>query len=351
MKYLITGGAGFIGSNFIRFLLENDSNANILNIDKLTYAGNLLNLSEVQSKYPNRYMFFHGDICDSRYIEQIIQKHVPDYIINFAAETHVDRSIVTPNVFVETNVLGTTNLLNIANTYWHNTDIGNDYAHHKFIQISTDEVYGTLPEDKPELKFNESTPLAPRSPYSASKASADLIALGFAHTYGFPVIITRCSNNYGPLQFPEKLIPVMINNAVNGKSLPVYGDGMNIRDWLYVDDHCDAIIKVLEKGRIGQVYNIGGNNEIRNIDLVKMILKHLGKDESLIQFVKDRPGHDRRYAIDSSKIQSETGWKPKYEFEDRLKFTIDWYLNNKDWLESVKSGEYLTFYEQNYKNR
>jgi len=351
MKYLITGGAGFIGSNFIRFLLENDSNANVLNIDKLTYAGNLRNLSEVQSKHANRYMFFHGDICDSRCIEQIFQKHVPDYIINFAAETHVDRSIVTPNVFVETNVLGTTNLLNIANAYWYNTDIGNDYAHHKFIQISTDEVYGTLPEDKPELKFTESTPLDPRSPYSASKASADLISLGFAHTYGFPVIITRCSNNYGPLQFPEKLIPVMINNAVNGKSLPVYGDGMNIRDWLYVDDHCDAIIKVLEKGRIGQVYNIGGNNEIRNIDLVKMILKHLGKDESLIQFVKDRPGHDRRYAIDSSKIQSETGWKPKYEFEDRLKFTIDWYLNNSDWLESVKSGEYLKFYEQNYKNR
>lgn len=348
MKYLITGGAGFIGSNFIRYLLENDKKAFVLNIDKLTYAGNLLNLADVQSKYSNRYLFFQGDICDRQFIEQIFKQHTPDFVINFAAETHVDRSIVAPNIFVETNVLGTANLLNTAKNFWQNTDNYPLFAHHRFIQISTDEVYGSLPEDKDEIKFTESTPLDPRSPYSASKASADLISLSFARTYDFPAIITRCSNNYGPWQFPEKLIPLMINNAINNKHLPVYGDGMNIRDWLYVDDHCEAIIKVLEKGKIGHVYNIGGNNEIKNLDLVKMILKHLGKDESLIQFVKDRPGHDRRYAINSSKIQTETGWEPKYKFEDRLAFTIDWYLNNTDWLESVQSGEYLKFYEQNY---
>ncbi len=347
MKYLITGGAGFIGSNFIRFLLENDEEAEAVNLDLLTYAGNLENLRDVETKFPNRYHFVQGDICNSETVEEIFKDFSPDYVVNFAAESHVDRSISNPNIFVKTNVLGTTTLLNAALNFWSK----DDYRKKRFLQVSTDEVYGSLPEDKKEIKFTETTPLQPHSPYSASKASADLLVQAYHDTFGLPALITRCSNNYGPYQFPEKLIPLMINNAVNNKELPVYGDGKNIRDWLYVDDHCDAIITVLNKGKIGEVYNIGGNNEIKNIDIVKNILRHLGKPETLIKFVADRPGHDRRYAIDASKIKRELGWSPKYKFEEMLKLTINWYLNNTEWLEHVVSGEYQKYYEQNYKNR
>jgi dTDP-glucose 4,6-dehydratase len=347
MKYFVTGGAGFIGSNFINLLLKNDPSARILNFDALTYAGNLENLKDVEKKFGNRYTFVQGNICKISEVEAVFEKYSPDIVINFAAESHVDRSITNPNVFVETNVLGTANLLNAAKKYWQ----ANGYEDKRFLQVSTDEVYGSLPEDKPEEKFTERTPLQPHSPYSASKASADLLVQAYYDTFEFPAVITRCSNNYGPYQFPEKLIPLIINNAVNDKPLPVYGDGMNIRDWLFVDDHCDAILTVLNKGRTGEVYNIGGNNEIKNIDIVKHILRYLDKPESLIQYVKDRPGHDRRYAIDATKIKEELGWEPEFTFEEQIKYTIQWYLDNPDWLEHVISGEYQKYYEQNYKNR
>jgi dTDP-glucose 4,6-dehydratase len=347
VKYLVTGGAGFIGSNFIRFLLDKNPEAIIINLDLLTYAGNLENLKYVETKFSDRYHFIQGDICDVETVSAIFKDFSPDFLVNFAAESHVDRSISNPNIFVTTNVLGTATLLNVALKYWSKEN----YKNKLFLQVSTDEVYGSLPEDKKEIKFTEKTPLQPHSPYSASKASADLLVQAYHDTYGLPTVITRCSNNYGPYQFPEKLIPLMINNAVNNKELPVYGDGMNIRDWLYVDDHCDAILTVLRKGKAGEIYNIGGNNEIKNIDIVKNILNYLGKPESLIKFVADRPGHDRRYAIDASKIRQELGWTPKYKFEDMIKFTIDWYLDNTDWLEHVISGEYKKYYEQNYKNR
>ncbi|MGB9697025.1 MAG: dTDP-glucose 4,6-dehydratase [Ignavibacteria bacterium] len=335
---LVTGGAGFIGSNFIRYVLSN-YHYFIVNFDKLTYAGNLENLKEVES-HPN-YTFVKGDICDSQKVEDTIKHYNIDTIVNFAAESHVDRSILGSREFVMTNVLGTQVLMDVA----RNTNID------KFLQVSTDEVYGSLPEDNKEIKFTETTPISPNSPYSATKAAADLLCRAYFHTYGFPVLITRCSNNYGPYQFPEKLIPLMIAKAVDNEKLPVYGDGKNIRDWLYVEDHCSALCEVLHKGTYGEVYNIGGNNEKHNIDIVKLILKLLGKSEEQIQFVKDRPGHDRRYAIDSTKIQKELGWSPKYKFENAIELTVKWYLDNQQWWRKVMSGEYLKYYELNYSSK
>lgn len=333
---LVTGGAGFIGSNFILHLFQKYPNYKIVNLDKLTYAGNLENLSEIEND--PRYSFIKGDICDKELLNRIVEKHQINAIINFAAESHVDRSILGADVFIMTNIVGTQTLLELA----RNIKI------QRFIQISTDEVYGSL---GPDGKFTENTPLHPNSPYAASKASADLLALAYHHTYRIPVIITRCSNNYGPYQFPEKLIPLMIVNAINNKSLPIYGDGQNIRDWLHVRDHCEAIDLVLHKGKIGEVYNIGGNNEWKNIDIVKLLLKKLNKPESLIKFVKDRPGHDLRYAIDATKIQSELGWKPKYSIEDGINETIEWYLKNRNWWEKIITGEYQNYYNLMYENR
>lgn len=335
---LVTGGAGFIGSNFIRYVLSNYDYF-VVNYDKLTYAGNLENLKDVENN--KRYIFVKGDICDAQKVDEVVKTYKVDTIINFAAESHVDRSILGSREFVVTNVLGTQILL----------DIGRQNNIEKFLQVSTDEVYGSLPEDKKEIKFTEQTPLSPNSPYSATKAAADLLCRAYFHTYQFPVLITRCSNNYGPYQFPEKLIPLMIAKAIDGEKLPVYGDGKNIRDWLFVEDHCSAICEVLHKGIYGEVYNIGGNNEKCNIDIVKLILKLLGKSEEQIQFVKDRPGHDRRYAIDSTKIQKELGWTPKYKFENAIELTVQWYLDNQEWWRKVMSGEYLKYYELNYSNK
>ena len=334
-KILVTGGCGFIGSNFIRYALKN-SDYEIVNLDKLTYAGNLKNLVDVQND--PRYKFYKGDICNFELVSFIIEKEKVDSIINFAAESHVDRSILSSQEFIRTNVTGTNVLLEVTRLYQLK----------KFLQISTDEVYGSL---GPEGKFTEETPLSPNSPYSASKASADLLVKAFHHTYGVPALITRCSNNYGPYQFPEKLIPLMIINALNNKPLPVYGDGMNVRDWIYVEDHCEAILKVFEKGRIGEVYNIGAENEKPNIEIVKLILKELGKDESLITYVKDRPGHDRRYAIDATKIKTELGWKPSHTFETAIKETINWYIENQSWWKEIISGDYLNYYKKWYEER
>jgi dTDP-glucose 4,6-dehydratase len=335
---LITGGAGFIGSNFVKYILKN-FDYKIINYDKLTYAGNLENLTDIE-KHPN-YKFVKGDICDKDFAEKTIKENNVDTIINFAAESHVDRSILGAKDFIVTNVLGTQTLLDIAKS------IGIE----KYLQVSTDEVYGSLPEDKKELKFTENTPITTNSPYSASKASADLLCNAYFHTHKLPVLITRCSNNYGPYQFPEKLIPLMIAKALDGQKLPVYGDGKNVRDWLYVEDHCSAICGVLHKGKIGDVYNIGGNNEWYNIDIVKIILKLLGKTEDQITYVKDRPGHDRRYAIDSSKIQAELGWKPAFKFEGGIDETIKWYVENENWWRKVMSGEYLKYYDKNYSSK
>ena len=332
---LVTGGAGFIGSNFVRYMLHTHS-YRIINIDKLTYAGNLENLADVES-HPN-YTFVKGDICDRLLIDKLFQEEHIDTVVNFAAESHVDRSILGARVFVETNVLGTQTLLDAAKT--HGVE--------KFLQVSTDEVYGTLGETG---YFTEETPLAPNSPYSASKAGADLLVRAYHETFKMPTLITRCSNNYGPYHFPEKLIPLMIANALNDKPLPVYGDGLNVRDWLYVEDHCRAIDTVLHKGKFGEVYNIGGHNEKRNIDIVKLILQKLGKPESLITFVKDRPGHDRRYAIDASKIERELGWRPQETFESGIEKTIQWYLEHRKWWERIISGEYQKYYELQYEKR
>jgi dTDP-glucose 4,6-dehydratase len=335
-RVLVTGGAGFIGSNFVRWVLTNHPDCLIVNLDKLTYAGNLENL-EGFLKNPN-HVFVKADINDGKIVEEIIDKHKIEAIINFAAESHVDRSIVSPKIFIETNVTGTLTLLQAAC----------DKKIEKFIQISTDEVYGEL---GPTGKFTEQTPLSPNSPYSASKAAADLLAKAFEHTWGLNYCITRCSNNYGPYQFPEKMIPLMINNALNDKPLPVYGDGLNVRDWIHVEDHCRAIWKVLTEGKSGEAYNIGASCEKTNIEIVKTLLKLLKKPESLITFVKDRPGHDRRYAMDSSKINSQLDWHPQIKFEDGLKKTIDWYLQNKKWLNNVTSGQYQQYYQQMYANR
>jgi dTDP-glucose 4,6-dehydratase len=334
-KILVTGGAGFIGSNYINSILS-ESDDLIVNIDKLTYAGNLENLKEVDSK--SNYHFVKGDITNSELIDYLFVKYGITHVVNFAAESHVDRSILGSEVFFRTNVIGTNVLLEAAKR--HNVE--------KFLQVSTDEVYGSL---GPNGLFTETTPLSPNSPYSSSKASADMMAMSFFHTYGMPVVITRCSNNYGQLQFPEKLIPLMIINALNDKKLPVYGDGMNVRDWIYVIDHNKAIDLVLEKGKVGEVYNIGASREMPNIEIVKLILNKLGKGEELIEYVKDRLGHDRRYAIDSSKIQNELGWSPKFDFENAIENTIDWYLNNKNWWERIISGEYQNYYQTQYGNR
>ncbi len=336
MKVLVTGGAGFIGSNFVRYMVNKYPEYQIVNLDLLTYAGNLENLKEVENK-PN-YKFVKGDIANHEFINGFFAEEKFDYVINFAAESHVDRSISDPGIFVRTNVQGTQVLL----------DASKNIGVKKYLQVSTDEVYGTLGETG---YFTEETPLAPNSPYSASKAGADLLVRAYHETYGMPVNITRCSNNYGPFHFPEKLIPLMIINALHDKDLPVYGDGLNVRDWLYVEDHCEAIDTVLHKGVVGEVYNIGGNNEHTNIEIVKTILKHLGKPESLIKFVKDRPGHDRRYAIDATKIRTELGWEPKHTFKTGIKETIDWYLENKDWWENIISGEYQQYFKQQYGDR
>ncbi|MBK9332162.1 MAG: dTDP-glucose 4,6-dehydratase [Ignavibacteria bacterium] len=335
---LVTGGAGFIGSNFIKYALQN-TGFNLVNFDKLTYAGNLENLTDIE--FNDRYKFVKGDICEKDEVEKAVHENEIDTIINFAAESHVDRSILGAKEFINTNVMGTHVLLEVLK----------DHKLEKYLQVSTDEVYGSLPEDKKEILFTESTPITTNSPYSASKASADLLCNAFHHTFGLPILITRCSNNYGPYQFPEKLIPLMIAKTLNGEKLPVYGDGKNVRDWLYVEDHCSAIIKVLSDGRSGEVYNIGGNNEWYNIDIVKLILKKLGKTDDMIQYVKDRPGHDRRYAIDSSKIADELGWKPAYDFETGITLTVEWYLKNEEWWKKVMSGEYQKYYSENYRDK
>lgn len=344
---LVTGGAGFIGSNFVKMMVEKYTDYNILNLDALTYAGNLENLSDIDTA-PN-YTFIKADIRDRVVIDQIFKSQNIDMVVNFAAESHVDRSIEEPEVFLTTNIIGTQVLLDTAKKYWKiNPD--NKYCKEykegvKFLQVSTDEVYGALGEIG---MFVETMPLMPNSPYSASKASADLIVRAYNETFGMPVNITRCSNNYGPFQFPEKLIPLMINNCLKEKDLPVYGDGMQVRDWLHVSDHCSAIDIVLHKGKDGEVYNIGGNNEKTNISIIKLIINTLGKSENLIKYVKDRPGHDRRYAIDNTKITTELGWEPEYTFEQGMNETIKWYLDNNPWIENVISGDYSNYYSKMY---
>lgn len=333
---LVTGGAGFIGSNFVRMVLDEHPDTRVINLDKLTYAGNLENLAGYQD-HP-RHVFVKGDIGDSALVTDLADRYGIDAIVNFAAESHVDRSLMEPGVFIETNVTAVLNLLKIAL----------DKRFERFVQISTDEVYGSLGE---EGFFTETTPLSPNSPYSASKASADMLVRAFGHSWGLRYNITRCSNNYGPRQFPEKMIPLMINNALHDKPLPVYGDGLYVRDWLYVYDHCTAVWKVLTEGRPGEIYNIGGNNEKKNLEVVGLILERLGKPESLITHVKDRPGHDRRYAIDSSKIMDELGWKPSVTFEEGIRRTIDWYLANGEWLSHVVSGQYQQYYHRMYDGR
>lgn len=332
---LVTGGAGFIGSNFISYILSN-ANLRIVNLDALTYAGNLENLKDFEKN--ENYHFVKGSIQNSELVTYICKRFEVHGIINFAAESHVDRSILNSRPFIDTNVLGTQVLL----------DVAKDLKISKFLQVSTDEVYGSLGETG---LFTEDTPLSPNSPYSASKASADMLVNSYHHTFGLPTLITRCSNNYGPFQFPEKLIPLMILNALENKELPVYGNGLNIRDWIHVQDHCSAIWTVFQKGVIGQVYNVGGKCERKNIDIVKTILNILEKPETLIRYVKDRPGHDQRYAIDNSKIQKELDWVPKYNFETALKETIDWYLNNKDWCLNVRSGAYKEYYNNQYNGK
>ncbi len=330
MKVFVTGGAGFIGSNLIHYLLKVRPDWEIINIDALTYAGNLENLKSIEGK--KNYTFVHADIVDAEKMAEVFEEHTPDAIMHLAAESHVDRSIQDPTAFVRTNVMGTQILLD------ETRKLKNDV---RFLYVSTDEVYGSLGK---EGYFIESTPISPNSPYSASKAGSDLLVRAAYKTHKMNTVTTRCSNNYGPYQFPEKLIPLMISNALQEKGLPVYGDGKNVRDWLYVDDHCSAMLTVLEKGNTGEVYNIGGHNEWYNIDIVKLILSHLKKPETLITYVKDRPGHDLRYAIDASKIQDELGWTPSYTFEEALPLTIQWYLDNQDWMDRVKSGIYKDYY-------
>jgi dTDP-glucose 4,6-dehydratase len=335
-RLLVTGGAGFIGSNFVRMVLTEHPDYRVVNLDKLTYAGNLENLEGLLD-HP-QHVFVKGDIGDGEGVAGLIEQYGIEAIVNFAAESHVDRSITGPKIFIETNVSGTLTLLMAAR----------DKGIQRFLQVSTDEVYGSL---GPEGAFTEQTSLSPNSPYSASKASADLLVAAFGHTFGLPYNVTRCSNNYGPYQFPEKLIPLMINNALSVKPLPVYGDGLNVRDWIYVYDHCTAIWRVLTQAPPGEVYNIGGCNEKANIEVVKLVLKHLGKPETQIQFVTDRPGHDRRYAIDASKIITQLDWHPSVSFEQGLAKTIDWYLGHRAWLDHVVSGDYQRYYESMYGNR
>ena len=335
-KILVTGGAGFIGSNFINYILGKRDDIFIVNLDKLTYAGNLQNLKSVEDH--KNYAFIKGDIVNDELVSYIFQKYEISHVINFAAESHVDRSILGSEIFFRTNVLGTNVLLENAKRF----------GVEKFIQISTDEVYGSL---GPEGQFEETTPLQPNSPYAASKASADMMALAFHHTYNVPVVITRCSNNYGPYQFPEKLIPLMILNSLKNKKLPVYGDGLNVRDWIYVIDHNKAVELVLEKGKLGEVYNIGANTEKPNIEIVKLILNQVGKTEDLIEFVKDRPGHDRRYAINSLKINNELGWQVEHSFENAIRSTVNWFIENEKWWKEIISGEYQNYYKLQYSSR
>lgn len=339
-RILVTGGCGFIGSNFIRHLIGKDHF--ICNLDKLTYAGNLENLRDISNK--KNYKFIKGDICDAKLVGKVLSDNGIDSIVNFAAESHVDRSISGPEIFTRTNMLGTQVLLDVSREQWSR----NNYRGNKFIQISTDEVYGSLGKSG---KFREDTPLSPNSPYSASKAAADMLVMAYHHTFGYPAVISRCSNNYGPYQFPEKLIPLMIINALSNKRLPVYGDGLNVRDWLHVEDHCSAIESILKKGKLGEVYNIGGNNEWPNIKIVKLILKELGKPESLISHVTDRLGHDRRYAMDAGKIMKELGWRPVHKVEKGLKATIKWYLDNAEWWKNIINGEYRDYYRKHYTGR
>lgn len=347
---LVTGGAGFIGSNFVLDWLKN-SNESVLNLDALTYAGNLENLKSLEGD--ERHIFVRGNICDKVLVQDLLNKYNPRAIVHFAAESHVDRSIFGPDLFFQTNVMGTLNLLECAKAHYETLST-EEQEKFRFLHVSTDEVYGTLNFD--DAPFTEETPYSPNSPYSASKASSDHAVRAWYHTYGFPVLTTNCSNNYGPYQFPEKLIPLIITNALARKPLPIYGDGLNIRDWLYVGDHCSAIRCVLENGQLGETYNVGGHNERNNITIVKTICQildelephHDGPYSDLITFVKDRPGHDRRYAIDSTKLQTQLGWKPKENFETGIRKTIQWYLSNQDWMENVKSGQYLEWAEKQY---
>lgn len=335
MKVLVTGGAGFIGSNFIRYLLNHRPTYKVVNFDKLTYAGNLDNLKDIEEN-PN-YTFVQGDIADIECVKRVLKEDI-DVVINFAAESHVDRSIEDASIFLRTNVVGTHVLL----------EVGRQVGIKRFIQISTDEVYGTL---GPEGFFTEESPLQPNSPYAASKTAADLLVRSYYKTYSFPAIITRCSNNYGPYQFPEKLIPLFITNALDNEYLPLYGDGLNIRDWIYVEDHCHAIDLILHHGEVGEIYNIGSGSEKTNLELTRIILKYLNRPESLIRYVKDRPGHDRRYAIDATKLKTKLGWSPRYTFEQGIEETIRWYIKNKWWWKKIKSGEYRRYYQRMYNNR
>lgn len=339
MKILVTGAAGFIGSNFVFHMRKAHPEYDIIALDSLTYAGNLETLAPVMEE--DHFTFVRCDITDREGVRKVFEEHHPDVVVNFAAESHVDRSIEDPGVFLRTNILGTQVLM----------DACREFGIRRFHQVGTDEVYGDLPLDRPDLFFTEDLPLQASSPYSASKASADLLTMAYHRTYGLPVTISRCSNNYGPYQFPEKLIPLMIANALADKPLPVYGTGENVRDWLYVEDHCRAIDMILENGKVGEVYNIGGHNERSNLDVVKTILKQLGKPESLITFVGDRKGHDLRYAIDPSKIHGELGWMPETKFDDGICQTIDWYLNNESWWKNIISVDYMEYYEKMYGNR
>lgn len=348
--YLVTGGAGFIGSNFVHYMLNKYEDIKLINFDKLTYAGNLENLKEVEGN-PN-YVFVQGDICDKELVEGLFEKYDIDYVVNFAAESHVDRSIKMPEIFAQTNVLGTVTLLNAAKKAWEVNDGWKEGK--KFLQVSTDEVYGSLGDTG---YFTETTPLDPHSPYSSSKTGADLMVKAYADTYKMPVNITRCSNNYGPYQFPEKLIPLLINNCLNKRTLPVYGDGLNIRDWLYVEDHCKAIDMVVNNGTLGEVYNVGGHNERTNIQIVKTVITYLNETvdkeitEALIKYVEDRKGHDRRYGIDPEKIKNELGWYPETTFEVGIKKTIQWYLDSQEWMKHVTSGEYQNYYDKMYEGK
>ena len=339
MRILVTGGAGFIGANYIYYLKKQHPEDRIICLDKLTYAGNLSTLEPVM--HDGNFRFSRTDICDREGVFRLFEEERPDVVVNFAAESHVDRSIESPGIFLQTNIIGTSVLM----------DASRKYGVSRFHQVSTDEVYGDLPLDRPDLLFTEETPLHTSSPYSSSKAAADLLAMSYWRTYGLPVTVSRCSNNYGPYQFPEKLIPLMIINALSDKPLPVYGQGINVRDWLYVEDHCRAIDLVVRQGTPGEVYNIGGHNEMRNIDIVKMICREVGKPESLITFVTDRKGHDMRYAIDPAKIHAALGWLPETKLEDGLRKTVRWYLDNRAWWETIVSGEYREYYEKMYHNR
>ena len=335
----MTGGAGFIGGNFVHYMLQEHPGDQIICLDKLTYAGNLSTLADVMD-HPN-FQFVKMDICDRDSVYGLFEKEKPDVVINFAAESHVDRSIENPEIFLQTNIIGTSVLM----------DACRKYGIQRYHQVSTDEVYGDLPLDRPDLFFTEETPIHTSSPYSSSKAGADLLVMAYYRTYGLPVTISRCSNNYGPYHFPEKLIPLMIINALHDRPLPVYGDGLNVRDWLYVEDHCRAIDLIIRKGKVGEVYNVGGHNEMRNIDIVKLICQELGKPESLITHVTDRKGHDRRYAIDPEKIHKELGWLPETKFADGIKKTIQWYLTHQKWWEDIISGEYQNYYQKMYENK